>query len=519
MAMNPRLLRPKATGFNPKHIAGLQLWLDAADQSTLFDADTGGSIVTADAAVGRWMDKSGNGRNFTQDTANNRPLYRAAGRNGRGTLEFDGSNDLLLGDATQYFKSNAPFTAIFVHFVATDAASFPTLMVSKTDLTQNFVMFESSFAGYTDYSIGTNSGTARTRYTTAARNAWRYILFDFVGSNPTTDASYSGRAGGANLTRSTASAFAGNTTAVSSISSAANPMKGQLSEVLVYSKVLSALERDAVEGYLAWKWGITLAPQVANAEAQDWISRVYAAGSTVSQPVANAVSDFITGCQADGIWDAMNNVVLLAGADTLTGALVPVKGVAPTSQNFVGGDYSATSGLKGDGTTKRLDSNYLDDTDPQNDCHVSVFVSEASTAAAGNLQTYLAGGNGSSFRGISESWGFAGVFAIRANARISNPVTLGDNGLTGLMGLSRSASGFDFDGYRSNAGVTLTIAQNSAAPGANTIGVFDTKVGASFVSPERCTNARISLYTLGAAIDLSALDARVSALMTAIGVI
>jgi hypothetical protein len=256
-----------------------------------------------------------------------------------------------------------------------------------------------------------------------------------------------------------------------------------------------------------------------NPDAIAWRNAVFAAGSSVSGSVVSAVSGFITGCQSDGIWDAMNNVVLLAGADTLTGALVPVKGVAPTSQNFVGGDYSATSGLKGDGTTKRLDSNYLDNTDPQNDCHVSAFVSEASTDAAGSLHTYLAGGSGTSFRGISESWGFAGVFSMRATARTSNTATLGDNGLTGLMGISRSASGFDFDGYRSGADVTLTGDQNSAAPGANTIGVFDTKVGASFVSPERCTNARISLYTLGAAIDLSVLDARVSALMTAIGVI
>lgn len=254
-----------------------------------------------------------------------------------------------------------------------------------------------------------------------------------------------------------------------------------------------------------------------NPDAIAWRNAVFAAGSSVSGSVVSAVSDFITGCQSDGIWDAMNNVVLLAGANTLTGALVPVKGVAPTSQNFVSGDYSAASGLKGDGTTKRLDSNYLDNTDPQNDCHASVFASEASTAAAGTLHTYLLGGSGASFRGITEAYPVGN--SIRGFTRTGNPATLGDNGLTGFLGVSRSASGFNFDGYRSGADVTLTGDQNSAAPGANTIGVFDTKVGASFIGTERCTNARISLYTLGAAIDLSALDARASALMTAIGVI
>jgi hypothetical protein len=31
MPMNPRLLRPRASGFDPRSISGLALWLDAAD--------------------------------------------------------------------------------------------------------------------------------------------------------------------------------------------------------------------------------------------------------------------------------------------------------------------------------------------------------------------------------------------------------------------------------------------------------------------------------------------------------
>ena len=255
-AMNPRLLRPTPTGFDPRRISGLELWLDAADRAMVFDADTGGSQVVADAGVGRWVDKSGKGRNFTQSDANNRPLWRATGRNGRGTLEFDGSNDRLLGDATQYFTSIAPFTFVMVHLVASDAGGFPVLFTSKTDLTQNFQIFNSTSGSYVDYSIGTNTGTARTRYTTAARNVWRYIFFDFVGSSPDTAASYSGRSAKVGLTRATASAFSGMTHAEARISDSANAFKGQISEVLIYSKVLSASERDAVENYVTKKWAL-----------------------------------------------------------------------------------------------------------------------------------------------------------------------------------------------------------------------------------------------------------------------
>jgi hypothetical protein len=261
--MSPRLLRPLASGFNPRRIAGLQLWLDAADQSTLFDADTGGSTVTADAAVGRWMDKSGNGRNFTQDTANNRPLWKAAGRNGRGTVQFDGSNDRLLGDATQYAKTNEPFTAIFVHVVDSDAGTYPILFGTKTNQTQNFFWINSSDTvtggGYHDYGMGSQANFVVTRYTSAARGTWRYVLYDFIGSSASTVASYSARANRAGLSRSTSGAYASNTDAAASIGALNNgnqPLKGQISEILIYSKVLSAAERSAVENYLYYRWDL-----------------------------------------------------------------------------------------------------------------------------------------------------------------------------------------------------------------------------------------------------------------------
>ena len=90
---------------NPANIAGLQLWLDASDSSTLFDATTGGSLVAADGAVARWEDKSGNGRHATQSTSGNRPLRKTGIKNGLGVLRFDGSNDFMsIANSTAAFK-------------------------------------------------------------------------------------------------------------------------------------------------------------------------------------------------------------------------------------------------------------------------------------------------------------------------------------------------------------------------------------------------------------------------------
>jgi hypothetical protein len=64
MAMSPRLLRPLATGFNPKSIAGLITWIDFADTAAVtLDGSNKISAVT---------DKSGSGYNGTQTTSGNR---------------------------------------------------------------------------------------------------------------------------------------------------------------------------------------------------------------------------------------------------------------------------------------------------------------------------------------------------------------------------------------------------------------------------------------------------------------
>jgi hypothetical protein len=65
--------------------------------------------------------------------------------------------------------------------------------------------------------------------------------------------------------------------------------------------------------------------------------------------VQSAYNDFVVGCKADGIWDAIKASCILAGARTLSGSLTPLKGAAPTNFNFVSGDYNRKTGLVGNG--------------------------------------------------------------------------------------------------------------------------------------------------------------------------
>jgi hypothetical protein len=87
----------------PLTISGLQLWLNAADSSTFFDATAGGSLVTTDgAAVARWADKSGNNRHATQTTANARPIFNTS----PSSLRFQTNDFLSLSSSHDIFSNN-----------------------------------------------------------------------------------------------------------------------------------------------------------------------------------------------------------------------------------------------------------------------------------------------------------------------------------------------------------------------------------------------------------------------------
>jgi hypothetical protein len=96
-AMSPRLLRPRASGFDPRSIAGLLLWLDGADQQTMGSANTGPGGVSDNGPVRYWGDKSGNNRNATNALSlESSPTFKAAFLNGKSVLGFDGG-DFLTG--------------------------------------------------------------------------------------------------------------------------------------------------------------------------------------------------------------------------------------------------------------------------------------------------------------------------------------------------------------------------------------------------------------------------------------
>lgn len=237
-------------------------------------------------------------------------------------------------------------------------------------------------------------------------------------------------------------------------------------------------------------------------DAADYFARIVSAGSSISVANKAAVDAFVRGCKADGIWTAIKASCLLAGPDDLTGALVPLVGVAPTNNGpFVSGDYNRTTGLLGNGTTKYLNSNRNNNADPQDSRHIYARITDAqldTTAVRRTIgTTSIVGGT---------VWGVTNAPAIFTRCATSSTVTTTATLSTGGVGVSRSNSS---DYNRMNYGSVASISGASVTPANQNIGVF----GA--VTVDR-TNARLSFYSIGESLNLALLDARLATYMSSL---
>jgi hypothetical protein len=241
-------------------------------------------------------------------------------------------------------------------------------------------------------------------------------------------------------------------------------------------------------------------------DAQAYITAVETAdGQALETGVRDAINAFVVGCKADGIWTAIKASCILAGARTLAGALVPLRGTAPTNNNFVSGDYNRETGLIGDGSTKYLNTSYAVPSGDASNHHFAAYTSTIPTA-----NTLLGASQGTTIRHLlykGTSGGLGYLFCLAGNTFLSFPgqITLA----TGFSGFSRASSssytarhnGTDYSTTTAVAGTTglsvYTYAENSSGSAATH------------------SNARIQFYSIGQALSLSALDARLSTLLTA----
>jgi hypothetical protein len=251
---------------SPTQITGLQLWLDAADASTLFNATTGGSLVAADGGVARWEDKSGNAAHAT--IASNGPTRKTGVRNGRDVLRFDGVNNLLQTGAISGLNS-LTMTVFVVASQRVTGTAGAALTIGYGDFSAT--SGNEGLHGLVTFSVSAtlaafsrNSAGSAVQVPVASRPS--------IAANQLLVGGYTVDSSGALL------AFQNAATPLSGVASSgasvidtpslhqtvtlgdnpilATKLDGDICEVLIYNTRLLDAERNATISYLMSKWGI-----------------------------------------------------------------------------------------------------------------------------------------------------------------------------------------------------------------------------------------------------------------------
>ena len=247
-------------------------------------------------------------------------------------------------------------------------------------------------------------------------------------------------------------------------------------------------------------------PNAVNSTAYDfdaakYINAVEAAdGQPLEAGVKTAINAFVVGCKADGTWTAIKASCVLAGARTLNGALTRLSGASPVNYNFVSGDYDRIYGLLGNGANKYLDSAFFSYSMPTDSRHLSIYTS---TGAATN-GAFIGSTTGSYMPSNSILYwngNNARQFALSSDEALLS----GTSSIKGFYGTSRSdSSTLDYRiGGSSYSSAKASVSQ------ANATGIFVFNRSTNSFP----TSNRISFYSIGEAVDLALLDARVTTLM------
>lgn len=249
-------------------------------------------------------------------------------------------------------------------------------------------------------------------------------------------------------------------------------------------------------------------PQAPSSLADSYIAAVEAAdGQALEVAVKNAYYQFINDCTTDGNIQSIGACCILAGARTLSGALVPLIGPAPTNVGFSSANY-ARKGLPAG--VARLLSNRLDSDDPIDSRHLALYSTTVGTAN-GQVSIGTAVNTGTfrveMYRAVSGAYGAylgGGVINIGGGTPISNLAFA-----AGLNAMSLSNGTVSYVNGSGTINYTLNYATGSVAQGVQ-VGVFARGDGTNPL-----LSGTISYYSIGSGLpNVSAYCTRVNTLIS-----
>lgn len=243
------------------------------------------------ATGAQWVDFSGNSRNATQGTPGNQAVYVNTTTNFNPGMQFNGSK---FYDFATGLTSISASTFFFVS--RTNNTSLTSQALAEIGQDRPGLYWDSGRANNYTFDVTTPDISHPTVYTT---NDPTIFAFTFNNANPKNftiganglQAIFTGADGtyplgtGATGARLGAINFGGG-----------NNFNGDMNEVVVYNRVLTNVERQQVESYLALKYGITL---TTNNDGD----------GTAFEVIAGSVKegDYVASNGTTIYWDGLNN--------------------------------------------------------------------------------------------------------------------------------------------------------------------------------------------------------------------
>lgn len=262
----PATMSKSFSDFDPRSVGGCQLWLDASDKNTLFQNTAGTTPSTNGTNVQLWKDKSGNGLNFSNATTAPSvaiPTYT----NTSSTLSYVvfpyNSSTYLATTASTLFNTAA--WDMYCIFQPNTASTYMSILTEYNSSAGP--IFGTGITGTpTNYSVYNGSGTWQLAPTTGPSTYGVNQLYQLYSTGTVigrrTNGLFTGSGTDQTATTSWVTRTGTHTIGIMNVPGYQWQYNESmyLSEIIVYNQVLTSQQRQAVEGYLAWKWGLQTSP-------------------------------------------------------------------------------------------------------------------------------------------------------------------------------------------------------------------------------------------------------------------
>lgn len=334
----------------PIDLSGCVLWLDAADRNRM--------TIFSGSNVSQWSDKSGSNNHATQSTLSNQPVFVENVRNGLPVMRFSGLGGVNRTD-TRFLENTGmsfpapPYTVFAVAQAVSNAASSAhgyNYIFKPSRATDWYFMLGSLSNSFTAFA-GTSTiwrDTAGLTGGTQPTSNWSVLTVVNLGTTLGLIPYISGNARGAK-NGGLSGAAAGYTVGDAPLGFRGQNWNGDIAEIIVFNRDMSYTDRYLIEGYLAWKWGITADLPAAHSYKNTRLNPqgpLYTIPTTFTWSnltISNGWGDIAMSPDGDTLICSADNYVSQGGIGSANSPYVSTNGGASWSSVRVGGITGAQS--------------------------------------------------------------------------------------------------------------------------------------------------------------------------------